>query len=228
MEQETNQEPNPSPLPTLVALTDPRWHEYVMSQFFEDEVDKGYPKLTGLRRVAEKLIGPIQYSDVTVMQHPNADNEYRVAVKYSLTINDSNLKFADNTKGLNLHFSDVGEAFTGNVEGEYRKHLYGVAVSRAEARVLRKLLRLKVVSVDEIESGVPEETINNSQLNTLNTICSRENINVNKMLSVYLEKYGRKDYRKLLHREASEILREINDNKVKFAQEFSGYESNWQ
>ena len=40
-------------------MDDPKWTDWVLSQFEPSELEEGLPKVDGLRRLTRKLIGPI-------------------------------------------------------------------------------------------------------------------------------------------------------------------------
>ena len=46
-------------------MLSPEWHEYAMTLFTEDEMMNGHPLVTGLRRVAELVLGPMVFSGPT-------------------------------------------------------------------------------------------------------------------------------------------------------------------
>lgn len=123
--------------------TDPGWNEFVMSQFTKDELYNDNPKLNGLRRVTEKLIGKIVSSGPVVLNAATEiDHPGRASVIYKVEIVD----FFNNS----LFFSAVGGSFLGNTNDEYGVYPECMAENRAEARALRRALRLSNVSADEV------------------------------------------------------------------------------
>src|SRR5690606_9299894 len=68
-----NTETPPSP-------TDEEWHDYVIRQFRDDEMDNGSPRRDGLVRVAEKVIGPIVKRNIVSYTGPTKDNLGNVMV----------------------------------------------------------------------------------------------------------------------------------------------------
>lgn len=141
--------PTQSPVVNEVAVstdptpTDSGWNEFVMSQFTKDELYNDNPKLNGLRRVTEKLIGKIVSSGPVVLNAAqDIDHPGRASVIYRVEIVD----FFNNT----LFFSAVGGSYLGNTNDEYGVYPECMAENRAEARALRRALRLSNVSADEI------------------------------------------------------------------------------
>ncbi len=126
-------------------ITDFEWHDYAMAEFHPEELADGMPKVDGLRRVTEKFIGRIVQTHTEVIQVPTPDNGNRATVVYEMVIVP-----IDGSETLRL--SDAADCFDGNTKKgkvAYAKHPVALATTRAEARVLRKLLRLRTVASEE-------------------------------------------------------------------------------
>ncbi len=137
-------------------MSDPKWHSYVMSHFLVDELDNGAPKVEGLRRVTQQLIGRI-VSSGPVQVFPSTDSigPGRATVVYQVEILP--------VGGTLLTFREVADSCAGNTDPEFVKYPVAIASTRAEARALRKALQIKVVSADEmVNTSVPDEITNNS------------------------------------------------------------------
>ncbi len=164
--------------------TDFEWHDYVMQQFHDEELMNGYPKVNGLRRLVEKFIGPIITTGVEIEQTPCPDNQERASVVYSATVLDN-----DDNNGP-ITYTDAADCFQGNALPEYGKHPVALATTRAEARVLRKLLKLRTIAAEE-QTGdminVTDESntdkITKEQIKTIMVLVERLNIDVNAMLN---------------------------------------------
>ena len=137
---------------------DPEWNDYVMSQFAEEElVDGKYPKLSGLRRITQKLIGDIIYSGPSNLYPATESNlPGRASVIYVVDINGYN--------GIRYKFTAVGGAWTGNTDPEYAVYPECMAENRGEARALRRALQLSVVAAEEITKQDTKEIVRNSLL----------------------------------------------------------------
>jgi hypothetical protein len=61
------------------------WHPFVMSLLDETELNEGYPKADGLRRVGELLLGDIIDSKPTEVFPVNGNSLGRATVSYSIT-----------------------------------------------------------------------------------------------------------------------------------------------
>lgn len=128
----------------------PDWHDYVMSLFQEDELDKGYPKLVGLRRVANKLFGDFEFSGAVdlLMKHPDNPNDPgRATCIYEIRV-----VMSYDTKGNPIQvqsYRGVGGSYVGNTDDNFAIYPEVMAENRAEARALRNLLGLKVCTAEE-------------------------------------------------------------------------------
>ena len=117
--------------------TDPKWDAYVMSFFQDNEKIDGRPLVAGLRRVAELLIGRIVFSGPTKVFPPQDDRSIRSTVVWTTTFEDSST------------FSDVADVWEGNTDDTYCAFSTATAATRAEARSLRKALRIRSVAAEE-------------------------------------------------------------------------------
>lgn len=198
--------PDGAPLPTS-----PEWHDYVMSLFTEDEIvetDKGkFPKVSGLRRLAELLIGRITESGVekysthlfdSATSLGRADCIYRVVFGNFITFKGLASAGPTNSGGFNLYPEALAE-------------------TRAEARALRKALKLKVCGAEELEEvtdtavaidGVEKTTITDTQKSFIEVIAGKLGIDVNKFLKV-------KDVNKISYSDAVSYVKKLNDYQQK-------------
>ncbi len=189
----------PEPLMSSVE-----WNDFVLKQFSEDELDKGgAPLVHGLRRVARKLLGPILYSGPLVggpHQAPSLLSGmeklgflHPAMISYAVTFlvtrtEDHNLPAYEAT------FADVADAYFGNCEADYARHSSAMASTRAESRCLRKALQIRGVSAEEktvvtAADAMLDGMINSTQMNFLNILCARNDINVMKYVNMGKDKY---------------------------------------
>ena len=125
-----------SPLPT-----DPKWNDYVLGFFEDNEMFDGRPLCAGLRRVAELLLGRIVSSKPTQIFAPTSGDEIgRATVVWEVVFQDGSA------------FSDVADAWEGNTDDMFQVFVTATAATRAEGRALRKALRLKTVAAEEMTS----------------------------------------------------------------------------
>ena len=135
--------------------TDIGWSDYVMSHFDPSELIDGKPLVCGLRRVAELLIGPIVSSGPTQVFPPKNDNEHgraTVVFKVEFDIGDHW-----------VCYSDVADSWEGNTDDAFCVYAVATASTRAEARALRKALKIKAVAAEEITRKNTSEVL--SQVN---------------------------------------------------------------
>ena len=127
--------------PSRPLMTDPTWQDYVMGFFEKSEMYDGKPKVQGLRRVAELLLGEITFSGpVNVYPSTNENAPGRATVTFAVEFESR------------VRFSDVADVWHGNTDDMIAVFPAAMASTRAEARALRKALRLSIVSADELTS----------------------------------------------------------------------------
>lgn len=119
--------------------TSPEWNDYVMGYFQEDELIDGRPLAAGLRRVAELVMGPIVESGPTQVFPPQSDNvPGRATVIWKIRFENGNT------------YSDVADCWEGNTDNKYVAFSVATAATRSEARALRKALKIRSVSAEEL------------------------------------------------------------------------------
>lgn len=132
----------PRPDTDVIGPGSPNWSDYVISQFTQDELvsieGKDYPNVAGLRRVAELLIGEIMFSH-PVQVWPFDDK--RATVQYEVGFMNG------------LTYGDVADVSSDNIDQFFFKFAVTTACTRAEARCLRKALKLRTCAAEEIPRG---------------------------------------------------------------------------
>lgn len=163
----------------VVGPTSPKWQEYLLKQLTKDELVDEYPKLNGLRRLAEIYVGDIISIDSDVRETANSANNYKCTVVVGITfISD----------GHEIHFDGEADADSQNTENQYSKYPTAVAGSRAESRALRRALRLSRCSAEELEGFVNDYEMKEkgglsaSQSVVIKNLCKRLDINVDKLV----------------------------------------------
>lgn len=205
----------------IPKITDLEWTDYVLSLLSEDEKIMGNPTTDGLRRVFEIAMNArIIASNSQVLQCPSPKNEKRATVCHSLTfcLNDGSF----DKENLNLFTVDgSADVYWGNCDKVFRNHPVAVAETRAEGRALRRALRLrKVVAAEEIAKDIedhPDENtvskISNNQINFMDVISQRLNIDMNKLF----------EYKKI---KVDNIYDILHDNAVDIIRLLSKYQQN--
>jgi hypothetical protein len=124
------------------------WHDYVMSQFHEDELYEGqYPTLKGLRRVAYRLFGILQSEIVELKATLDESSPGRAYCLYKLLLADGRTYYG------------AADAYRGNIQGDYNIYPVAIAENRAEARAYRKALMLNVVAAEEMSGSEKTEFV---------------------------------------------------------------------
>lgn len=143
-------------LKEVPSYNSPEWSDYVMGLFSPKEmVNDQYPNGAGLRRVAEILLGNIISSRVLDVKYvqDNENGPGRACAIYEISFAWN--KYQDETiidmSGPPIRtFSDAADVWPGNTDDLFAAHPVATAVSRAESRVLRKALRLRGLSAEEL------------------------------------------------------------------------------
>lgn len=221
---------------TKPNISDIEWTDYVLGLLCEDEKIKGNPTTDGLRRVFETAMEcKIISSSSQVVQSPSPDNEKRATVIHSITfILNGGIK---DTQDLNTVSVDgSADVYWGNCDKVYRNHPVAVAETRAEGRALRRALRLrKVVAAEELVEDIEDHPdsnsvskISNNQINFIDVMSKRLNVNVNQLLINNNINY--KNIYDMQHEEAVAIIRLLS----KYQQDITlisgdllGYSETW-
>ena len=170
-----------------ITIHDIEWTDHVLSILSDDEKIGGNPTTDGLRRIFEKILDcTIISADSQVVQSPSVENERRATVVHTVTYILNNKELTE--PYLTHSISGSADVYWGNCDKIYRNHPVAVAETRAEGRALRRALRLrKVVAAEELAKDIDDEdnnnTINDTQINFIDVLAKRLNINVEKFLS---------------------------------------------
>lgn len=188
------------------------WEDYVLSCFRHEEIEiKGkdkYPKVPGLRRVAQLLLGDIvQSRPIQVFPPLDASGPGRATVVYEVQIRWRK----DCPEYVNLEkyeepiriFAEAADAWIGNTPDTFAVHPVATASSRAEGRALKKALQLSVLAAEEMnndkdaaaivevaKSKIQKETnldnretgIAEQQVGVITTLCERNKIDLKKLI----------------------------------------------
>lgn len=208
----------------------PLWHDFIMTQFDESEVDNnGYPKVAGLRRIVEKYVGNILNSTPEVI----SDVPGRSSVNYTITLHDAEI---DSVRT----FGDVADATQANVgDKAIGEHLLATACTRAEGRVLRKILGLRVYTSEEAtliknadgsQKDVTNETglITPEQINYMQVMCKRNNVDLWKYVNSGSGKYN--SIENVPYKNAQDMLRyltKVQNKSATVEESIKGFDINW-
>jgi hypothetical protein len=215
---------------------DLEWTDYVLSLLSDDEKISGNPTTDGLRRIFETVLNcRLIRSSSTVVQSPSPDNEKRATVVHSLAYSLNDMK--SDVSHLNVVSVDgAADVYWGNCDKIYRNHPTAVAETRAEGRALRRALKLrKVVAAEEIAKDIedhPDENsvskITNNQINFIDVMAKRLNINVSKLLENSGLEF--KNIYVLSHEDAVSIIRLLSSyqqNMSNIPTDILGFNNEW-
>lgn len=171
--------------PMVPNYTSFEWHDYVMSMFEAEELDiNGYPKLTGLRRVANDIF-LITHSQVNIVDFPNANNGNRATAIYTLV---ASMRSDINPQTIQL--GDAADACPSNCPNLVANYPVAMASARAEGRALRKLLLLRTLASEELAESEntnqvkeKEGYIKIGQTYVIETLCKRNDLNLMKFIN---------------------------------------------
>lgn len=219
------------------------WHDYIMEKFEKRELIDGNPTCAGLRRVAEDVLGSIivsRPSQVFPSTDPNGPGRATVVFEVVFNWMDS---------GQMRTFSDVADVWHGNTDDLFCAHPVATASTRAEGRALRKALKIRCLSAEEltrkkdVESIVREsvnagktvdgewnedDSISDPQINFIDAKCKQLDINVLSFINSGSEQYG--SINDISKKKASQMLSTLNEyqnKKRKTPNDIMGYDSNW-
>jgi hypothetical protein len=221
---------------TKVSPNDLGWNDYVLGLLSDDEKIDGNPTVDGLRRVFEIALNCcVLEARSEVVQTPEPNNEKRATVVHTIIFvlkdldsNDDQLKYRS--------VSGAADVYWGNCDKIYRNHPVAVAETRAEGRALRRALRLrKVVAAEELANSIEDDInhesvgkITSNQINFIDIIAKRLNINVMKLLA-NLGVVG-DNIHTMLHEDALKAIRELSKHQQSLEnipQNILGYDSSW-
>ena len=113
--------------------------------------------------------------------------------------------------------------------------IVATADTRAEGKALRRALKLRVVTAEEVQTQVSEEEvltaqdhINDQQIMAINAVCRKHDLNVEKVAkSVY---NNAKTLKQLTNLEASVLMDKITSyqREKSIPEELLGYDASWQ
>jgi len=213
------QQNNESELPTPTPDS-PEWTQFVLGQFQDDELDGENPRVEGLRRVAESLVGYIVEEGCDLISSPAMENGMKACAKAWVIFETSSGRFK--------RFEALADASPDNVTGDFRIYLCSMADTRAKGRCYRNALKLRrVVAAEEVRGSkdfVEEDSqtttaIQTGQITGIRMIADRLNVSIAKTLSLLeidcqILASGGIDLKKLTKDEAIIVLKKLNDFQV--------------
>lgn len=225
--------------PDIPRYYDEGWHDYVMGHFVENELENGHPTCDGLRRVTEKLIGPIVERKITqLVPLANFSDNSTGAVAVRVIVTPRSFSDFERREIIEESVSDINKANT--PDAKYYIHPLAVAETRSEARCLRKVLRLRKIiaaeevsevdesKLDELISFQPDDPISEEQINALDIMCSRLDMNVMDYINAGKRQYD--NVYQLSKQKTATILGYLNKVQRSVVEKpkcVRGYDPNW-
>lgn len=218
------------------SMLSSEWHDFAMNLFDESEIVDGHPLVSGLRRVSELVLGPIVFSGPTqVFPVQRDDHHGRATVIFTV-------KFANG-----MTFAEVADSWEGNTDDTFCAYAVAIASTRAEARALRKALKIKGVAAEELtkkdtakivrqissnkesSSGDYDDQgrMSDAQCNFIDIKCKQLNIDCSKLFNeVFKIDHNKKISKKI----ASEVIDTLNNyqrDKNSIPSTIVGYNEEW-
>ena len=206
-----------------------------MGLLSDDEKIKGNPTTDGLRRIFEIALNcSVIGADSEVVQAPSPDNEKRATVTHKLTFVLNDVSVPEESKYRSV--SGAADVYWGNCDKIYRNHPVAVAETRAEGRALRRALKLrKVIAAEEMAEEIDDHPdansvnkITNNQINFIDVIAQRINIDVKKLLQS--NNLDHENLYNLHHEDAVNIIRLLSRYQQSVSdipENILGYSSEW-
>jgi hypothetical protein len=225
-----------APQTRTVTPNDLDWTDHVLGLLSDDEKISGNPTTDGLRRIFEKALNCRVLASVSdVVQTPEPNNEKRATVVHSITyiLNEGAREQPElNTVTIN----GAADVFWGNCDKVYRNYPVAVAETRAEGRALRRALKLrKVVAAEELAKDIEDHPdqdsvtkITNNQINFIDVMAKRLNINVSKLLESNALEF--KNIYALSHDDAVTVIRLLSKHQQNVAgipDDLLGFNNEW-
>ena len=219
----------------IPSINDIDWTEYVLGLLSDDEKIKGNPTTDGLRRIFEIALNcSVIGADSEVVQAPSPDNEKRATVTHKLTFVLNDVSVPEESKYRSV--SGAADVYWGNCDKIYRNHPVAVAETRAEGRALRRALKLrKVIAAEEMAEEIDDHhdansvnKITNNQINFIDVIAQRINIDVKKLLQS--NNLDHENLYNLHHEDAVNIIRLLSRYQQSVSdipENILGYSSEW-
>ena len=206
------------------------WTAYVLSLMRDEEKDpKGNPRVAGLRRVAQELLGDIVSSQSHVVAAPSLKNQTRATVEHTIEINWDR-------DGLAPHirvFTGVADAGPDNMRAEFCPYPTAIASTRAKGRALRDALAIDIVAAEEIEDvptpdALPAQVgkISREEITFLERLAQRNNINLMAFINHGQGKWEQiEDVPGDVAKKMTELMNEYQRDQTKIPASIKGYKS---
>ena len=206
---------------------DPEWSEYLLDQLSDSELINGAPTVDGLRRITEKCFAEIIESKSDIVETPTSQNNQRCTICHTLTI-------AKYRSAQVISVDGCVDVLYHKTPYPFKDHLVATADTRAEGKALRRALKIKVVTAEELQNEDEQEVlssdefVNDQQILALNQLCKRLNVSVSSFVTVeYNTTKKINDLRNLEARLLISKLSEFQRAPKDIPKSYVGYDENW-
>jgi hypothetical protein len=217
----------PTDLSTHPKEHDPEWSEYLLDQLSDSELINGAPTVDGLRRITEKCFGEIIGSKSEIIDTPTAQNNQRCTIKHTLTI-------AKYGTAHSIVVDGCVDVLYHKTPYPFKDHLVATADTRAEGKALRRALKIRVVTAEELqnedeqEALSSDELVNDQQILAINQLCKRLDISVVPLVTgEYKKTKTITELRNLEARLLISKLSEFQRTPDDIPKTYIGYNENW-
>jgi hypothetical protein len=226
----------PLPIPEVVpSFGSSDWHDYVIRQFEEYELDNGNPNCVGCRRLVMQFIGKILSAQVVDYTPPSDKNRATGTVIFQIEIHVTNKDHP--SSGITMTISDIADVNKFNTDPPYHKHACATAATRAESRIYRKLLGLNKITAEEAskvaendEEWVQDDVIDEGQISVINMLCSPQRCDLSVVDYINCGQSKYKTIYAVPRSIAAKMIQKLNDiqqgNCVR-PDNVGRYEANW-
>lgn len=215
-------------------MFEPAWFDFVMSHFQPDELvedkktKKKCPRVHAMWRVAEQLLGMIEY-DCDIVKAPG-QNDRSASVKAVVVIHPHASVTLPAGK-----YAGAAEGCEANIGDGFDKYVLAVTETRALGRALKKALRLhKTIAAEEMDfqdwsDTAAEDRITQTQLGVIDKAASTANVNVRKFIQAEAAKKSLNLLMFLPKSFGAHLAKTITQyqGKGQAPPELSGYSSDW-
>lgn len=187
----------------------PEWSDYVISQLHETEFRDSYPSIVGLRRVAEQLLGPIKNSYARELKQVGEEVVcvYDIEIEWCLNKEGYKIFIVPEYQSTHIYSGVAGASDENNSDQRFRKFHAAISETRAEARALRKALRLNTVTAEELDTkDLVDEPITFVQKACVKNRCEQLKVN----LEEFLKENGFDQLEKVGKNEAAILIMKLN------------------
>ena len=213
--------------PKIPSEYDPEWSEYLLDQLSDSELINGAPTVDGLRRITEKCFGEIVGSKSAIIDSPTSQNNQRCTICHTLTIS----KYRSSQS---ISVDGCVDVLYHKTPYPFKDHLVATADTRAEGKALRRALKIRVITAEELQNEdeqdalSSDELVNDQQVLALNQLCKRLDLSVTSFVKGEYNKVKKiNELRNLEARLLIAKLSEFQRTPKDIPQSYMGYDENW-